>query len=326
MSAKSARSRASVRRARAQSRRARELARVRAGQQAARASGKTSTKTGYTVRRLANPARSSVHDSSGRWIATFTDGSYTVTLDAAARTFSEASAAAPVNSRVAVRTLARPFAGTVDWNWLKAARSDTRPDVLALAMQYIAGAPNGFDGGGLRISGDASYGPLLADGTREEGSDFNDYLGVSWTYGTTTDAPEERQIASLDCSGFLRMVFGYRAGVPLSLESTGTTLPRRAVQMLGSAPGVVTISDTGTQVTSFSALAPGDLVFFDAATDDGTQIDHVGMYLGQDTAGNARFISSRKTPDGPTLGDTGARSILNGTGYYASAFRAVRRL
>jgi hypothetical protein len=50
------------------------------------------------------------------------------------------------------------------------------------------------------------------------------------------------------------------------------------------------------------------------------------MYLGLDTAGAHRFLSSRKIPNGPTLADRGHRSTLSGTGYYAKAFRAVRRL
>jgi cell wall-associated NlpC family hydrolase len=96
--------------------------------------------------------------------------------------------------------------------------------------------------------------------------------------------------------------------------------------MLGSAPGVVTVPNTGKQVTSFAKLSPGDLVFFDVSTDDGTRIDHVGMYLGVDAGGNQRFISSRKSINGPTLGDYRGTSILNGTGLYASSFRAIRRL
>jgi hypothetical protein len=50
------------------------------------------------------------------------------------------------------------------------------------------------------------------------------------------------------------------------------------------------------------------------------------MYLGIDSGGHHRFISSRKTANGPTLGDTGGRSILDGTGFYAVAFRSARRL
>jgi hypothetical protein len=48
--------------------------------------------------------------------------------------------------------------------------------------------------------------------------------------------------------------------------------------------------------------------------------------MGKDVAGHPRFISSRKTADGPTFGDVGGRSTLDGTGLYASSLRAFRRL
>jgi cell wall-associated NlpC family hydrolase len=168
---------------------------------------------------------------------------------------------------------------------------------------------------------------LQSDGTRQEGSDFNDYMGVKWAYGSTVDAPESNQYGSLDCSGFARMVYGYRWGFGLTLDPDGKRLPRRAVWMAGpSGPGVTIVANSGTQAPVSAAIRPGDLVFFDAPTDDGTAIDHVGLYLGRDNAGRARFISSRKTPNGPTMGDAGGTSLLDGTGFYAKTFRSVRRL
>lgn len=89
---------------------------------------------------------------------------------------------------------------------------------------------------------------------------------------------------------------------------------------------MILVPDTGTQVVTLTAFDIGDLVFFDASDDDRGRLDHVGLYLGRDTKGAHRFLSSRKIPNGPTLADKGHRSILNGTGYYAKAFRAVRRL
>ena len=276
--------------------------------------------------RKSDPARTDVTNSNGRWLATFTDGAYTVSLKGPSRTFSEGTAAHDVKSSTWVRVLPEPFDGHVNKAWLRRALANTKPDVLQEAMQYIEGAPEIFDTTGLKIAGDADYGPLLDNGTRQEGSDFNDYLGLSWTYGNIVDPPEEAQINSLDCSGLVRMVFGYRSKLPLTLDPNGTAIPRRAFQILHSAPGVVTTKNEGTQVKSFAKLAPGDLVFFDAATDDGTQIDHNGIYLGRDMGGNWRFISSRKSINGPTLGDFRGNSILNGTGLYATSFRAVRRL
>ena len=78
--------------------------------------------------------------------------------------------------------------------------------------------------------------------------------------------------------------------------------------------------------TGLDRLHVGDLVFFDADPDDGPALDHVGMYLGRDSAGHRRFISSRKGANGPTMGDVKGASILDGTGLYARAFRSARRL
>lgn len=280
----------------------------------------------YQFIRLSNPERTIVSDATGIWLATFTDGAYTVTLAGPSRTFSESTAAYPVMTTSWVRVLPAPFNGQVDEAWLTQALADTSPDVLQLAMQYIENASSIYDPTGVKIAGDADYGPLQADGTRQEGSDFNDYLGIAWNYTSTVDGPEPEQINSLDCSGFVRMVLGYRSGLPLTLKPDGSSIPRRSFQMLDSAPGLVTITNTGTQVTEFSRLSAGDLVFFDASTDDGDQIDHVGLYLGQDTDGHYRFISSRKKVNGPTLGDYGGKSLLDGTGLYAKSFRAARRL
>jgi cell wall-associated NlpC family hydrolase len=272
-----------------------------------------------------NPARTVVTDANGTWLATFTDGSRSVALAGPTRTFAEATASHSVVSTTWVRLLTAPFTGTVDTAWLDIALADTSPDMLAIAMQYIAGAPSLYDAAGLRIAGDAHYGALQADGTRKEGSDFNDYLGVAWNYGGSTDQPEANELGSLDCSGFTRMVWGYRGGIPLILNPNGVALPRRATHQHTSASGVLVI-DSSVQVTDFSRLQAGDLVFFDADDDDGTQSDHVGIYLGPDTAGHHRFISSRKSANGPTLGDANGKSLLNGTGLYARSFRAARRL
>lgn len=275
----------------------------------------------------ADPDRVLVHDAAGKWLATFTFGARTVTLRGPARTFEETTAAHAVNHRVWVRLLPAPFDGAVDSKWLKEASSSKAPDLLATAFEYTAGAL-AVAQGNLVIAGDACYGPLLPDGTRAEGSDFNDYLGVSWSYPEKLDAPEADQFGCLDCSGFVRMLFGYRGGVPLGLDPVpgADRLPRRAWQMHEAAPGVVVAPDTGIQQQDFSRLAPGDLVFFDVSSDDGPAIDHVGVYLGRDRGGRHRFVSSRKKANGPTMGDVGGASVLDGTGLYAKALRAVRRL
>ena len=83
-----------------------------------------------------------------------------------------------------------------------------------MAMQYLEGAPP-VTGDGLQIAGDADYGPFdptapAPDGgtpIRLEGADFNDYLGLTWTYANGyVDKPKPDMIRSLDCSGYIRMI------------------------------------------------------------------------------------------------------------------------
>ena len=284
------------------------------------------------------PDRTEVTDSTHNWLATFTNGAYTVTLTGPVRTFTEPSATHPATHGIWVRTLRAPFDGRVDLAWLKSALKANKlgaPDVLAIAMQYVAGAPAVFEDD-LQIAGDASYGPLK-NGAREEGSDFNDYLGIEWAYPEQVDKPEKRQRHCLDCSGFIRMVWGYRRHLPGNNFPTTITLclkpqklrravPRHAFEICNAAPGILVVPDTKVQVKDFSKIGVGDLVFFDADEGDGTRLDHIGMYLGPDNGNHHRFISSRKGANGPTLGDYKGKSILDGTGLYARAFRAVRRI
>jgi len=277
------------------------------------------------------------------WIATFTANCYTVAMLGPPRTFWEQSAAHAVSHAVWVRTLPGPFDGAIDHDWLALALEanfQEADDVLAIAMQYLKGAPALFDGR-MKIAGEAGYGPLTSSGKREEGSDFNDYLGIPWLYpgeSPASDRPEPRQKGCLDCSGYMRMVWGFRlhlpsaafrSGIPLCREERdASAMPRRAVDICAHAPGLQVIPDAGVRVaaTELSRMQVADLVFFNADPGDGTDIDHVGMYMGRDDGGKPRFISSRKTANAPTLGDSGGKSILSGNGLYAKAFRAVRRL
>jgi hypothetical protein len=64
-------------------------------------------------------------------------------------------------------------------------------------------------------------------------------------------------------------------------------------------------------------LQPGDLVFFRTRELPGGRIGHIGIYLGLDTAAHPRFISSRRSAGGPTMGDMGGTSRLDGDGYCA---------
>jgi cell wall-associated NlpC family hydrolase len=282
--------------------------------------------TEQVIVRLADPPRSEV-SVGGAWQATFTDGARSVALRGPIRSWGETTTPERVTSNTWVRLLPQPFDGHVDEAWLASALADRTPDLLETAMEYVRGAPPILDGSGLQIAGDADYGPLKRNGMRSEGSDFNDYLGIPWKYPDgTLEQPDPQRRADVDCSGYVRMVFGYRLGLALGLDPDGgASLPRQSFRQAASAPGIVLIPDLGARAEA-SGLQPGDLLFFDADSGDGTQIDHVGIYLGLDSGGHERFVSSRKTANGPTLGDLGGRSVLDGEGLYAESFREARRI
>lgn len=278
----------------------------------------------FTYERTSDPPGWKVLDPAGAWLATLTDHAWTVTLTGPERTFADESSSHPVVTRAWVRVLPAPFDGAVDPEdeaWLRARLVDTSPDILALAMQYAAGAPPVVVDG-LKIAGDARYGA-------KRGADFNDYLGIEWVYPNgEVDPPEAHELGSLDCSGFLRMIFGYRSGMPMVWDPDGgASIPRRTWMIFAHGPGVVILPNEGVRPTALEKLAAGDLLFWDAKTSDGPQLDHSGMYLGVDQGGNHRFISSRWSLEGPTLGDSPEEpSILDGDGVYSRRFRGARRL
>jgi hypothetical protein len=247
-----------------------------------------------------------------------------------------------------VRLLPEPFTG-----WTPAVEAavrgwllDPTPDVLAYLMMFISGAPavedprlftTGVDAP-KQVLGEARYGPNERDGKRQEGADFNDYIRIPWEYPCitvpTTDVNERLQQYCLDCSGYVRMIFGYHLGLPLALQDPadldGLNLPRRAVQIGPSGPGVLIAESEDTPVDTGN-IRVGDIVTFNAdAGDDPAgeaeeNDDHVGLFLGLDGAGNQLFVSSRKTANGPTFGPLGGVSYLNGDGYWAQAARRLRR-
>jgi cell wall-associated NlpC family hydrolase len=287
--------------------------------------------------RLTGPARTLVRDSRGNPVATFTDGARTVLLSGAKRVFAE-----PTNTPVTVTSTAWVRLAPTEWRadqesadwvrpWLAQALADTGPDVLAVALEYLTGTPERKDGKGVRYAGDASFGPLSEtdpDG-RAENSDFYDYLGVAWSFGDTgRERPDPGRFGAVDCSGYLRLVYGYRMGYPLRNTNTkGAGLPRRAFAMSEFGPGVEVIANRGAPPSRYDPLQPGDLVFFHS--DPGTpaaRADHSGIYLGVDGAGHHRFVSSRSRANGPTFGDTGGAAILDGGGYWSQRLRNARRI
>jgi hypothetical protein len=281
----------------------------------------------FCDRRQSDPARTILERPCGTAQAVLTDGARSVVLIGTERRFAEPSAASAVRTTSWVRLLPAPYAGSPDAaleRWIAGALADQSPDLLALAVQYLEGAPPILDQG-LQVAGDADYGPLSDLEMRLEGADFNDYLGIRWTYPDgSVDRPKSDMLHSLDCSGYMRMIWGYRGGLPLAPGPSDLALSRRAVQMDAATFGVTIIANGA--VVAVDRLQTGDLVFFDADPADGPAIDHVGMYLGRDEGGHHRFISSRKGPNGPTLGDQHGASILDGVGLYARSFRSARRL
>uniref|UniRef100_UPI0037A1C6C1 NlpC/P60 family protein n=1 Tax=Streptomyces sp. NPDC050564 TaxID=3365631 RepID=UPI0037A1C6C1 len=303
-------------------------------QNSVRATGK------QTWERLNDPARSVLRDAKGAVIATFTDGARTATLKGQSRTFSE-----PVNTSTKVvtddwvRLMPEPWtkgAQNQQWfkDWFKEYYGSQEDDIFAIAFQYVQGAPVKKDSAGVPYAGDAVFGPYKADGVdRLEQNDFYDYLGIPYTFrnGTTMDARKERYRA-LDCSGFMRMVWGYRSRYPLmATDALGDGLPRSANGMARSKVGVDIIKLHGpapwyTRPTNIDTLQPGDLLFFKMDHRTADHIDHVALYLGLDTEGHKVFVSSRKEQNGPTIGDKGGVSRIDGNGFYAGLFRSAKRL
>ena len=283
--------------------------------------------------RLTNPGRTVVRDQTGAVLATFTDGARTVALTGPSRTFAEprftdATITTTTWVRLAPQAWA-PGAEKAAWfgPWFAAARRDTSPDVFAVAMQYADGAADVRNADGLVLHGDAIFGPVEPSGyARLEQSDFLDYLGISYTFPDVSKEPKPAHWGALDCSGFVRMVYGYRLGYPLlGTNDPGPGLPRRAYAIAADGPGVELIPNTGTRVTDYDALQPGDLVFFEVEG-SADELDHVGIFMGIDSDGHYRFMSSRERANGPTFGDLGGTSLLDDGGLYSGAWRAARRI
>ncbi len=280
----------------------------------------------YTYQEFQNPTRTNVYED-GQWVATFTDDSYTVIYRRSFdRTFIEDGDT--VITDIRVRLYTEPYDGQIgpaERAWLDSARVSTRPDIIRDAVQYLSGVSDIYDGS-LRIAGDAAYG----DGI---GADFNDFLGISWTYGSTTDNPESSQYGQMDCSGFVRMLYGYRGTpltIPLTLTGTsGDAIPRSSYNQYLYGPGVILIENTESEVDpgDLDVLQPGDILFFDSSSRETPgNINHVGIYMGEDTNGHMRFISSLPSSDGPAFGrSSGSDFILDGSGFWAGALRAARR-
>ncbi|PHQ53068.1 hypothetical protein BLA24_03850 [Streptomyces cinnamoneus] len=289
--------------------------------------------------RLAGPARTVVRAADGSVLATFTDNARTAVLTGPSRTFTEPNfTEAKVTSDSWVRLLPQQWKEGAEksaWfkDWFERYLGSQEPDVLAFSMEYLDGAPQKKDVHGLVYAGDAQFGPVNPNGSqagdlRLEQSDFYDYLGIPYTFRDgTVERPEPQRLRAIDCSGFVRTVFGYRARYPLlGKDVKGDGLPRTADGMARLSPGVPVLELTGKRPENIDKLQPGDLVFFEIDKRTGERLDHVGIYLGLDTDGKPRFVSSREEANGPTFGDKGGTARLDGNGFYAAGLRSAKRL
>jgi hypothetical protein len=273
-----------------------------------------------------------VYGGDGQIVAVLTDGARTVTFIGPERTFTEVgSAVVSVRTRTWVRLAPKPWnPGAAGERWfhdfMSRYANSTDADVLATAMQYVSGAPVLRDGAGTPYAGDAGFG-LRRDDGEVDGADFNDYLGVPWTSpGGIVRRPNPKWYRKLDCSGYLRLVLGYRSGVRLLWDPEGAEgIPRTANAMATSGMGVVIAAGrtSAEAPRSLDRLRPGDLVFF--ALRSPTHVSHSGIYVGQDEKGHMRFLSSRPGPDGPTMGDSRTSGTLD-TGVFRGHLRRVIRL
>ncbi|MFJ3218631.1 NlpC/P60 family protein [Kitasatospora sp. NPDC086801] len=300
----------------------------------------------YRYERLSGPDRTVVRDARGGVVATLTDSARTAVLAGPSRTFAEpGTTTATVVTDTWVRLMPQPWrpgAEQEGWfrTWFQQSLGSTADDVLAVATQYLAGTAPEKDAKGVRFKGDASFGPLNPNGSvgndlRLEQTDFLDYLGVPYTFADkVAKQPDKARYGAFDCSGYVRMVYGYRSGYPLlSKDVAGPGLPRSANGLARVGPGVPVLplttapgSDTTLRPASIDPLQPGDLVFFEIDARTGARLDHTGIYLGLDTDGHPRYISSREEADGPTFGDKGGTARLDDNGLYAKGLRSAKRL
>lgn len=279
-----------------------------------------------------DPKRTLIHDQAGRLLATLTHGARTVALPGPVRAFTEpATTTARINSSTWVRI--GPTAWDADapldtaWaSWLFANIGSAEDDILAIALQYLHGSPVRRTAG-VAVAGDAGFGYINND-TLRDGADFFDYLRIPWTFPDgERRRPSQRFDRDLDCSGYLRLVYGYRGGIALH-RGNGIVdgLPRSAWAMADHAPAVTVASTRRPDQVpeDLSRLQPGDAVFFALHDEIPAVITHSGIYLGRDTTGGMRFVSSRGTADGPTFGDIAGDGVID-SGYFGDRLRRAIR-
>lgn len=273
---------------------------------------------GYEVRRLADPDRHEVYDATDQWIATYTLGSFTVTYRGAHRVFHQNNAT--IAGDIWARMLPVPFDGRIDFAHLDEMRTDPSPDLLAIGAQYLDGVPPIYSGG-IQLAGDSGYGEGI-------GSDFRDYLGITYVYSSgSIVSPRESRFLTMDCSGYLRMAFGYR-GSPYRIPFGTGGLPRTSNDQFFYGHGTVIIpyADAKPDPAMLARLMPGDAVFFKSSDARDVLINHVGYYIGRDQNNRMRFIHSLSSyVDGPRFDVSPSLYVLDGNTSWPGYLRAVRR-
>lgn len=299
----------------------------------------------YVYQRQNGPDRTIVNTTSGTPVAVLTDGARTVVFTGPTRTFSEpTTTTATVTTSAWVRLAPERWSeGAQDEEWFEpwftGQVSSTATDLFGLYAEYAAGAPNRYNGN-VRYAGAAKFGVLTSSGgyqnplgDRDDRADFYDYLGVDYNFPDGVGKPNPEWYGDLDCSGLVRILYGYRMGHPMylgdgSANGSGDVLPRHSYGMSANGPGPVLFGEGATSPPSADELGlmqAGDLLFF-AEGSDPSLVDHCGIYFGTDQYGRRRFLSSRMGANGPTFGDAEGMSTIGGTGIYSRIFRGARRI
>lgn len=288
----------------------------------------------FTTTRQTGPDRTII-SKDGKTLAVLTDGCQTGVFYGPERRFPNPNdGPTEVVTSAYVHVLQSPYAAGDEISLSIAGLihdPTIQPDVFEVATEYLDGAPRMVDQERMIVAGQAGYGQEGEDGGGLQiGADFHDYLGKDWTTpsgAVRTADPAEYQ--KLDCSGYVRMIYGYRLGIAIGLNEADGSIPRTSKNQAATGPGIIIADGDGTHITMPANALPGDLVFFDK-TPGLSGVHHVGIVFG-DAAGNLRMIHSAPGADGPTFGNwqstIGATltSRLTGTGYYATGITTIRR-
>jgi hypothetical protein len=299
----------------------------------------------YVYSRLSGPDRTVVSTQSGTQVAVLTDDARAVCFSGPTRTFAE-----PSTTTATVTTDDWVRLSPVRWSygdeqsawfqsWFPDQVGSTEPDLFGLYSEYSAGAPDKVNSDGVRYAGQAQFGVLTSSGgyqnplgDRDDRADFYDYLGTGYDFPDGVGKPNSEWYGDLDCSGLVRILYGYRMGYPMFLgdgsNSNEDTLPRHSWSIAANGPGPFLFgqgSSARPDNGNLELLQPGDVLFF-AEGSVKSEVDHCGIYFGTDQNGNYRFLSSRMGANGPTFGDAAGLSVIGGSGIYSVDFRGARRI